>query len=148
MKLIALTIALGLTRLAAHAESQLKAEPKELILSIDAESAHTVCPQAGQVVTIKITTSSGTRDVAINPRAKGAKDIDSSVKNFSVHIRNKGGHLALIGGVSLEITTADGKKYGPKDVALPAGTRGDLVEIICTYYGDQGQEWDFKPWVD
>ena len=148
MKAIAAAAVLGMIGLVAHAESQLKAEPKELILSIDAESAKTVCPQPGQVVTIKITTTSGTRDVVINPRAKGAKDIDPSVKNFSVHIRNKGGQLALMGGVSLEISTADGKKYGPKDMAIPAGTRGDLVEIICTYYGDPGQEWDFKPWVD
>jgi len=33
-------------------------------------------------------------------------------------------------------------------VPVPAGTRQDFLEIICTYYGQQGQEWDFKPWVN
>ncbi|MGA2038903.1 MAG: hypothetical protein ABSH42_06470 [Bryobacteraceae bacterium] len=147
MKSIALTFVLTLTGLLATAQSQLKVEPKELILSIDAESAKTVCPQPGQAVTIKITTASRTWEVAINPREKG-KDIDPAAKNFSVHIKNKGGHLGLTTGISLEITTPDGKKFGPKNVPVPAGTRQDFLEIICTYYGQQGQEWDFKPWVN
>ncbi|HEY1182961.1 MAG TPA: hypothetical protein VGE89_02180 [Bryobacteraceae bacterium] len=148
MKLIALTVVLALVGLRANAQSQLKVEPKELILSIDAQSAKTLCPQAGQVVTIKIATASRTWDVTINPRAHGEIDIDPAVKTFSAHIKNKGGHLGLTTGISLEVTTPDGKKFGPKDVPIPAGTLHGFLEIICTYYGQEGQEWDFKPWVN
>ena len=148
MKLIALTVLLALAGLRVNAQSQLKVEPKELILSIDAQSAKTVCPQAGQVVTIKIATASRTWDVTINPRAHGEIDIDPAVKTFSAHIKNKGGHLGLTTGISLEVTTPDGKKFGPKDVPIPAGTLHGFLEIICTYYGQEGQEWDFKPWVN
>jgi hypothetical protein len=148
MKLIALTVLLALAGLRANAQSQLKVEPKELILSIDAQSAKTLCPQAGQVVTIKIATASRTWDVTINPRAHGEIDIDPAVKTFSAHIKNKGGHLGLTTGISLEVTTPDGKKFGPKDVPIPAGTLHGFLEIICTYYGQEGQEWDFKPWVN
>ena len=148
MKLIALTVVLALVGLRANAQSQLKVEPKELILSIDAQSAKTLCPQAGQVVTIKIATASRTWDVTINPRAHGEIDIDPAVKTFSAHIKNKGGHLGLTTGISLEVTTPDGKKFGPKDVPIPAGTLHGFLEIICTYYGHEGQEWDFKPWVN
>jgi len=148
MKLIALTVLLALAGLRVNAQSQLKVEPKELILSIDAQSAKTLCPQAGQVVTIKIATASRTWDVTINPRAHGEIDIDPAVKTFSAHIKNKGGHLGLTTGISLEVTTPDGKKFGPKDVPIPAGTLHGFLEIICTYYGQEGQEWDFKPWVN
>ena len=148
MKSIALTVLLAVAGLRANAQSQLKVEPKELILSIDAQSAKTVCPQAGQAVIIKITTASRTWEVTIDPRCHGEKDIDATAKNFSAHIKNKGGHLGLTTGISLEVTTPDGKKYGPKDVPIPAGTRHDFLEIICTYYGQEGQEWDFKPWVN
>ena len=148
MKSIALTVLLAVAGLRANAQSQLKVEPKELILSIDAQSAKTVCPQAGQAVIIKITTASRTWEVTIDPRGHGEKDIDATAKNFSAHIKNKGGHLGLTTGISLEVTTPDGKKYGPKDVPIPAGTRHDFLEIICTYYGQEGQVWDFKPWVN
>jgi len=148
MKLIALTVLLALAGLRVNAQSQLKVEPKELILSIDAQSAKTVCPQAGQVVTIKIATASRTWDVTINPRAHGENDIDPAVKTFSAHIKNRGGHLGLTTGIRLEVTTPDGKKFGPKDVPIPAGTLHGFLEIICTYYGQEGQEWDFKPWVN
>jgi hypothetical protein len=148
MKSIALIILPALVGLLANAQSPLKVEPKELILSIDAQSAKTVCPQAGQEVIIKITTATGTREVTINPRSRGEKEINPAVKNFSVHIKNKGGHLGLTTGVSLEVITPDGKKFGPKDLPIPAGTQHDFLEIICTYYGEEGQEWDFKPWVN
>jgi len=148
MKAIAWTVLLTMFGLLANAQSQLKVEPKELILSIDAESAKTVCPQAGQEVIIKITTASRTWDVTINPRGHGEKDIDPAVKNFSVHIKNKGGHLGLATGISLAVTTPDGKKFGPTNVPVPAGSQHDFLEILCTYYGQEGQEWDFKPWVN
>jgi len=148
MKSLALTLLLALVGLLANAQSQLKVEPKELILSIDAESAKTVCPQAGQEVTIKITTANGTREVTINPRGHGEKDINPAVKNFSAHIKNRSGQLGLTTGVSLEVITPNGKKYGPKDLPIPAGTRHDFLEIMCTYYGQEGQEWDFNPWVN
>lgn len=148
MKSIALTVLVALAGLPANAQSQLKVEPKELILSIDAQSAKTVCPQAGQEVIIKVATAKRTWEVTINPRGHGEKDIDPAVKTFSAHIKNNRGQLGLTTGVALEVITADGKKYGPKDVPLPAGTRHDFLEIICTYYGQEGQEWGFNPWVN
>ncbi len=132
MKSIALTVLLTLAGSLANAQSQLKVEPKELILSVDAQSAKTVCPQAGQEIVIKVATASRTWEATINPRAHGAKDIDPAAKNFSAHFKNGRGQLGLITGVTLEVTTPDGKKYGPKDVPLPAGTRHDFLEIICT----------------
>jgi len=58
-------------------------------------------------------------EVTIDPRGHGEKDIDATAKNFSAHIKNKGGHLGLTTGISLEVTTLTARNMGQKTCRFP-----------------------------
>lgn len=147
MKIIS-TLLVALFALASLANAKSNIAPK-IVLTVDAQSAKTVCPEPGQVVKITIITAKMTRTYTIDPRAKGEKEINPAVSNFSTEIMNKGDKLGLATGLTVAITTADGKTYKQENVSIPTGIRNDTLELLCSYFGQPpGREWEIKPWAD